>query len=311
MIMMVILVLSSGSVYAEYNNDGASATSEAFAKGVKDVVAVLLNTTGGVLGTVIAPLVNVFSLLIFLILYLIFVAGGLTGGTASTVLSFPFPDQIVFNRIPLLDPNFINPAKDSIGGEMTGGLFKDLYASFFVLAGTIFAIAAMIIGIKLALSSLAAEKAQYKKALNTWIVGIVLLFTVHYLLAGMFYLNEVIVKAVYHEQNNIEVKIDLAENVPVVGKSLSKLINGVAGFFGASEKVTDVTLYGYGAIILKFALKGLVGQDLISSIVFLIIIGQTFGLVITYIKRTFMCIFLGILAPVVVAVDVIQKALKG
>ncbi len=229
--------------------------------------------------------------------------------------AFPFPDQIIFNKIAILDPNFINPAVGSLGhNDITHGLFANTYSSFFVLATTIFTIAALVIGIKLVFSSIAAEKAQYKKALNTWIVGIVMLFLVHYLLAGMFYLNEKIVESVSVLADGIEVKIDLLASFPMlgstIGKAVSGVINSVAGFFGAKESITDITLYGYGGIIMRFFCLGIIGGDLIASITFLIIIGQTFGLVITYLKRTFMCIVLGIMAPVVVAIDVIQKSLK-
>lgn len=312
LLVTVLLVCCMTSCYAEINIGGASQTSEGAADFMKYIISNVLNTAGGVLGTPIATLINVFSLLIFLILYMLFVATGLTGGTGSDMLSFPFPDQVVFNKIPLLDPNFINPDNASVASmSVAGQVIKNLYFSFFVLATTIFTIAALVIGIKLVFSSIAAEKAKYKEALNNWIVGIVLLFLVHYLMAGMFYLNEQIVATVSNDvANKVVIKFDTLEAVPLVGKSLSKLINGVAGFFGATKAVTAVDLHGYGGIVLKFAIQGFIGLDLISSIIFLIIIGQTFGLVITYVKRTFMCIFLGVMAPVVVAVDVIQKALK-
>ena len=265
----------------------------------------------GVLGSVIAPLVNVFAVLLFIILYILFVSTGLTGGTGSTMLSFPFPDQIVFNKIPLLDPNFINPDDGAIGA-IAGEVIKKMYSSFFVLAGTIFVIAALIIGIKLVFSSLAAEKAKYKEALSNWIIGIVMLFLIHYLLAGMFYLNEQIVVAVSDgEVDDITIPFQGTSAIPIVGKSISKFLSVTTSWIRPDGAAIDtIPLKGYGGIVLKFALQGIVGQDLISSIIFLIIIGQTFGLMITYIKRAFMCIFLGLMAPLIVAVDVIQKSLK-
>lgn len=301
--MFLIACVTFKTVYAEVNVDSdPGIATDAFNWILKN----LLSTTGGILGSVIAPLINVFSILIFLILYMLFVANGVTpaGG-----VGFPFPDSIVFNKIPLLDPNFINPADGSIS-KLANSMISKTYYSFFTLAVTVFVIAAMVIGIKLALSSLAAEKAQYKKALNNWIIGIVLLFTIHYVMAGIFYLNEQIVKEVSKSADGITIKFDVTEALPVVGKSLGKLINGVASIFGAKEKPTAIDLKGYGGIVLMYAAKGLIGQDLISSIVFLIIIGQTFGLVVIYIKRLFMCIVLGMLAPVVVAVDVIKKSLS-
>lgn len=309
LLVTALLVCCVSNTYAAINDGGASAFSQDAAATFKTLIQKLLEAPMGVLGSVIAPLVNVFAILIFLILYTVFVTTGFTGGTLSTMLAFPFPDQIVFNKIPLLDPNFINPADGSIG-KLTGGILSNMYSSFFVLATTIFTIAALVIGIKLVFSSLAAEKAKYKEALTTWIVGIVMLFLVHYLLAGMFYLNEEIVKAVSEGAvDNIEIPFQVSSAIPVVGKSVAKFIS-ISTSWITGDAADTITLYGFGGIVLKYALQGLIGQDLISSIVFLIIIGQTFGLMITYVKRAFMCIFLGIMAPLVVAVDVVQKALK-
>jgi len=308
LLVTLALICCVTSSYAAINDGGASTFSQGVAETFKTLVQTLLNANMGVLGATIAPLINVFAILIFLILYILFVATGFTGGSASTMLSFPFPDQIVFNKIPLLDPNFINPANGSVGA-LTNGIFSKMYSSFFVLATTIFTIAALVIGIKLVFSSLAAEKAKYKEALGNWIMGIIMLFLVHYLLAGMFYLNEEIVKAVSEGVvDNITIPFNVTDALPGIGKSISKVVKLFNSAAGTSFGVIE--LKGFGGIVLKYAVQALIGQDLISSIIFLIIIGQTFGLMITYVKRVFMCIFLGILAPLVVAVDVVQKSLK-
>lgn len=308
-LITVLFVCCMTNCYAEINIGGASTFSEGAAGIFKSLLQMLLNYPMGVLGSVIAPLVNVFALLIFLILYTVFITSGLTGGTLSTAFSFPFADQIVFNKIPLLDPNFINPASGSVG-SLASGVLKKMYSSFFVLATTVFTIAALVIGIKLVFSSLAAEKAKYKEALNNWIMGIAMLFLVHYLLAGMFYLNEKIVETVSEGVvDNIVIPFQVTDAIPVVGKAVSKFLKITTSWLG-DKALGTVELKGFGGIVLKYALTGLIGKDLISSIVFLIMIGQTFGLMITYLKRAFMCILLGLMAPLVVAVDVIQKALK-
>ena len=312
LLLLIVFIITVSSSYAAINSGGAAKWSQDMADFLKDRIGTMASKSGGVLMTPITLLINAFSLIIFVILWIAAIDVGLTGASISNVLSFPFPDQIVFNKIPLLDPNFINPAKGSVG-DMTRGVLVNLYSSFFVLAGTIFVIAALVIGIKLVFSSLAAEKAQYKQALNNWIFGIIMLFLVHYLLAGMFYLNEQIVEKVSENAvDKIPIKFQISSAIPIVGKSIAKFLKGTTSWIRTGGVAIDtVTFYGYGGIVLKYALQGLLGQDFISSIIFLIIIGQTFGLMITYIKRAFSCIFLGLLAPLVVAVDVIQKSLKS
>lgn len=298
---------------------------------IKAIISVALNTVGtGVIAGTILPLINVCSALIFFVLYMVFIGTDLTTG-----LWFPFPDAIIFNKIPLLDPNFINPAPGSIGG-IAQEVFQRMYSSFFILAGTIFTIAALIIGVKLVFSSLAAEKAQLKKSLNNWILGVVMLFIVHYLLAGMFYLNEQIVEAVSEIADGIQFEFEVEQILtgifgsignflglaggPIgsaiagsvgatIGNIISTAVGGVTNLLGVPN-VTDVTVSGFTGLLIMFLVKGLLGGDLIASLVILIILGETFALVISYVKRTFMCIFLGVLAPLIIAVDVVQKSIK-
>ena len=275
--------------------------------GLQKLIGTLLNAGAGVLGSGIAFLMNIFIVLIFVIMYAVFSASGVSNG----MFNFPFPDQIVFNKLPFFDPNFINlTTLTNSPVRIAQTVIQNLYYSFFILAGTVFVIAAMIIGIKLAISSIASERAQYKTALVNWLTGLLLLFTVHFIMAGLFYINEEIVEVASNLAADVVVKFNWTDAIPVVGKAITSLINGIASLFGHEESVVAVEVRGFGGIVMMFALKGVLGRDLVSSIACAIILGQTLGLVVTYSKRMFMCILLGIMAPLVVAVDVIQKS-KG
>lgn len=120
----------------------------------------------------------------------------LVGGVvqaASGMNVFPWADAIVFNAVPMLDVNFISPASESIFGMGEGTLqtvIKNLYASLFSLAELFFGIAVLLMGIKLAISAVASEKAKYKDALVSWSIGLVLLFGMQFFISFVFYLNE-------------------------------------------------------------------------------------------------------------------------
>lgn len=86
--------------------------------------------------------------------------------------------------------------------------------------------------------------------------------------------------------------------------TLSDLLSGV----GLEIEEPQVKLPGFMGLTAYYILKAL-GGDLVSSLVLFILMGQTVALVVTYIKRLFYCIFLGMLAPLIVAVDVIKKSL--
>lgn len=315
-IFSFILIIMLIGILAIINNQLYAATNPEYytsASGFEEWFGNLMNsiiTTGlGVLGKPFAAIVNVVNVLIFVIMYAVFVPSGISNG-----LAFPFPDQIVFNGIAMLDPNFINPNDKSTAiVNIMSDTVQKMYYSFFTLAGTVFVLAAVIIGIKLAFSSLASEKAQYKDAIKHWLTGLAALFLMHFVLAGMFAINEQICIAASKLCSNVTIKINAFDFVPAVGSALKGIINTIGAIFGNSDAASfaEIDAQGYGGLIIKFAVEGILQQDLIYSIGLAIMLGQTFSLVLMYLKRVFYCIILGMVAPLVVAMDTIQKVLTG
>lgn len=107
--------------------------------------------------------------------------------------TMPWADMILYNSVALLDVNFLNPNKASMLFNMQD-IIKKIYFTIFSLAITFFGISVVIMAIKLAISSIAEEKAKYKSAITSWLMAIVLLFTMHYFMAFVFYLNESVVE---------------------------------------------------------------------------------------------------------------------
>lgn len=115
----------------------------------------------------------------------------ITNGKAD----FPWADKIVFNAVPLLDVNFINPNNNSyLGNSAVKGAISKTYATVFSISLSFFTIFVMISAIKLAISTIADQKAKYKKALIDWSLGLIMLFTMHYFISFIFYLNEQLVE---------------------------------------------------------------------------------------------------------------------
>lgn len=311
--LLALFLCFSNSSYALSNPEYYSADDKSlFESALQWFMQKILGLGVGVLGKAISPLINLVNVIIFSALYSIAMAGGATNG-----LKFPFPDQIVFNGIPMLDPNFINPTNDAkaIVNIMSSTIQK-LYYSFFSLAGTVFVLAAVIIGIKLAFSSIASEKAQYKDAIKHWLTGLAALFLMHFILAGMFAINEQVCISASKLCNKVSIKIDFIDDVTSVGSTIKGAISTVAGWFSddaanAINDSTKINVSGYGGVLLKFVLRGLLKSDIIYSIGLSIMLGQTFTLLMMYFKRVFYCIILGMVAPLVVAMDTIQKVVTG
>lgn len=118
-------------------------------------------------------------------------------GVFSGQAVFPWADKIIFNAIPLLDVNFINPDSASLLGNSQWGLgdvIRNIYFTGMSMALGFLGIIVAVMAIKLAISTIASEKAKYKEAIVSWLTSLVLLFGIHFGLAFAFYMNEELVE---------------------------------------------------------------------------------------------------------------------
>ena len=115
---------------------------------------------------------------------------------------FPWADKVIFNTIPFLDINFINPQPGSLfldtaaSPSLTifGKIIQRVYYTIYTLSISALGITVGVMAIKIAISSIASEKAKYKKAIQNWLLALILIFTIHYLISFIFFINEKIVE---------------------------------------------------------------------------------------------------------------------
>ncbi len=202
---------------------------------------------------------------------------------------FPWADRIVFNAVPLLDVNFINPNEASfLGNDDIIKVIRNLYSTILALAVSFFGITVMITSIKLVISTIAEEKAKYKKAVTDWLVGFVMLFCIHFLISFIFYLNESLVKVASQiavaQYGEAEKKIkaqnsefanqiiknvgnDVLEIVPegstYYGKPIAEILTEVPGMLEAwTNFAADDNTYGLHEMLMKKTkLEGLEYKD--------------------------------------------------
>ena len=136
-------------------------------------------------------------------------------------------ESIVFNKIPLFDINVFNQEvsedHDSLGRDLThdkDGNFipeekrkkSDIsedslmiiikqtiagwYYTFRLLAIMVMLVLLIYIGIRIATTSIANNKALYKKVLFDWICGIILVFFMHFIILAMLTLNDFLVETI-------------------------------------------------------------------------------------------------------------------
>lgn len=190
------------------------------------------------------------------------------GTIASNIFVTPF--HVFFNRIPILDVNFFNLTGVS-GTVLT---FRTAVAGWYytmrLIASMALAVILIYIGIRMAISTIASEKAMYKKMLVDWVTSLALLFLLHYIMIFTFACNEALVNALY----------DICEDTDLTG------------FIG------QLTLQAIG-IDMAGAMAAL--------ILYGIIIYQTFSFIFAYVKRMLTVGFLIMIAPLITITYSIDK----
>lgn len=122
---------------------------------------------------------------------------------------FPWADLIIFNAVPLLDINFINPSEGSLfmnfSGEFTlvGEVLRNVYFTLLSICLAFLGITVAINVIKMLFSSIASSKARYKEAIGDTLKTVVLIFAMHYLISFVFYINEQLVVVAGNVAQNI------------------------------------------------------------------------------------------------------------
>ena len=183
--LVVMLFTSFGNVFGATNPDytpEVTVNENALDSKIKD--SILLDA--------LANMINAIASLAEYLIGAVFKS--LTGDNI-----FPWADRIIFNGIGFLDINFLNPASNSLfvsngSDSILGKVVKSVYSTIFSLAVLFLGVAVGIMAIRLALSSIAAEKAKYKQAIVNWATCIVMLFLMHYILAFVFWVNEQMVQ---------------------------------------------------------------------------------------------------------------------
>lgn len=300
LVVLMITCLMMNGVYAAVTSDSGEVVNSNISAGGKvgnaigSIITYILGMAASGVFAAITAFINLLAIILFFILWLI------TGANTGDFTHIPTPDVIVFNRFSFFDPNFVDPSNGSLVGKF-GTILTDLFTSFQTIAFAVFTIAAMIAGIKMAFSTIASKKAQYKELALKWVSGFLVLICLKWILAGIFYINEYLVGKLFiiTKLDTLQIPVKLVEMVPVFGKFIQDLLEWVAG-----PTIASTYVEGYLGIILANLCKS-IGGNIVSSIVAFIVLGQSLTVVGSYLKRVFMCILLGIISPLIVAVDTV------
>lgn len=214
-----------------------------------------------------------------------YIEGGGSGGSNGVFNATLTPFDVLFNTdslndqnkgIPLLNANFFRMPSDttSIMYKFRSAIAIWYYA-LRTIASAILLVVLIYVGIRMALSTVSAEqKASYKKMLVDWVVSLAIIFLMQYIMLFIIYVNNALVDA-----------------IAAMGKS--------DGMREAMDKLG------------KAALDPLSIDSIAATVVYCMLVFQTFGLFISYFNRMLTLAFLTLISPLITLTYSIDKIGDG
>lgn len=232
--------------------------------------------------------------------------------TQDSNATFPWVDLIIFNTIPILDINIINPASGSLldisEGKTIGPVIRNIYFTGLSIAIGFLGIVVGVMVIRMALSTIAATKARYKESIVTLLTTLVLLFGAHFMLSFMFYMNE----------KMVEVASDIVQDI---AGSQKFNVGGDQSSDGSTKSQSVVSSLGEwffedatsehkenGNLITK--LSNLTSTKPIPAVLYAMFIVQSIMFLFSYFKRFFYVVILSVIAPFVIIYDFLGKSIS-
>lgn len=150
------------------------------------------------------------------------------------------------------------------------------------------------VGIKMAISTIASDKAVYKRMLVDWVVGMIMIFALHYFMIFVIHMTNVLVDVVEQSAQSIN-KVSLTQ---ISGEEEIEISNEEIELSVYEELRTRA----YDAKLTN----GLIGMVMYMTLVFF-----AYKYVIIYLKRLFTIIVLTLMSPAVGVSYALQKVLSG
>lgn len=212
------------------------------------------------------------------------------------------PEEIFSNRVPALDVNFIKPSviETEVPEGGTRNIAKQIQS---IIAGWYNAIRSLAIvgllsvlvylGIRMLMTSIAADKAKYKKMMVDWLIAMCLVLVLHYIMAFALTITETITSMLAPDLGKTIV-VEFADDVKIGN--------------GRDRTPFYTNLMGYVRLMIQ-------AEDLNNKIAFLalyiMLVIFNIRFTWTYLKRVLTMAFLTLIAPVVALTYPIDKASDG
>lgn len=204
------------------------------------------------------------------------------------------PEEIFSNKVPYLDINFINPKLTKQTSEYkvdgTAAILQGTISGWYIALRNLAIVGLLCVlvyvGIRIIISSTAADKAKHKQMFMDWLIALCLLFFLHYIMSFTLVLIDSVNDAIAGNNYSAEsVVVSVSD-----GTSFTTNVMGAARFMIQSKDNMESFTY---------------------LLVYLVLIFYTGLFTYHYLKRVLTMAFLTIIAPLVALTYPIDKMGDG
>ena len=258
----------------------------------------LMSALEGILTSIVALFARIASYIPFglaigidSLLAMVAYMDGPAKGAGNIDTSHITPFDILFNKVQLLDANFFEISKSTYDQSSLAYQFRTGIAGWYyfmrMIAISLLLVVLIYVGIRMLLSTVATERAMYKKMLMDWVSSVLLVFLLNYIMVFTITVSNGLVDA-----------ISLTSNNKVITQTYESFLQtGLGRDAALPEEGEEVDVSGVDALT--------------ARILFIMLVFQTLGLLVVYFNRMLKLAFLTIVAPLVTITYSIDKIGDG
>lgn len=236
------------------------------------------------------------------------------------------PEKIFSNEVPLLDVNIISPTeyKDENGKEIETpvSVLQSTISAWYRILRDIVVVAFLsvlvYVGIRIIISSAAEEKSKYKQLLTDWVVGLCLLFAMHYIMSFAMIVTEKITDFVDIDTEGIVIEsdINLSEQFEINDEDTKKIMN-IYNIDDENNPVTDrLSWHTDLAGFVRFNAQTNINSSPASvqmayTLMYVVLVIYTLIFLVQYLKRLFNIVLLTLISPVIALAYPLDKLADG
>lgn len=286
-VSLIIVVISLNYIFATPAQADIGSIGDVIMKALEDVLTSVI----GLFARVVSYIPFGLAVGIDAILAQIAYSDGPAKGAGNVDTNHLTPFDILFNKVQLLDTNFFDISTSSFDQASLAYQFRTGIAGWYyfmrMIAVSLLLIVVIYVGIRMLLSTIATERAMYKKMLMDWVASVLLVFLLNYIMIFTVTVSNAIVDG-----------ISITSNSKAITQTFESFSQTALGKDAdMPEEGEEVDISGVDALT--------------ARILFVMLVFQTLGLLVVYFNRMLKLAFLTIVAPLITITYSIDKIGDG